>query len=282
MAPLQETRALYEAAQRGAALKLAAGQTLPAISAAHEGQQLEPEARPAMLVGRNNQSRLVGRDEELATLRQVLLDTEQSRRMKLAGQKKSATSPALESGHRVQCVLLMGDVGIGKTRLAEEIGREASRRGWTVTWTRAYIQETSIPYRMWTETLRKAMTRGLWQRQEIARRPLIYQALRTLLPELENLLPPSDPSAVSPEQEQLRLWEAMRALLATISESAPLLVVLDDLQWADSSSCELLAYLVRQLRHQPVLIVGTCRDIRASARTPVAFGIERFAARAVH
>ncbi len=269
MAPLQETRALYEAAQRGTALRLAVGPTLSATSTAHEGQSLESEARPAMLVGRSNQSRLVGRDAELTTLRQVLLDAEQSRRMKLAGQKKSATSPMLESGYRVQCVLLMGDVGIGKTRLAEELGREAARRGWTVTWTRAYIQETSIPYRMWTETLRKAMTRGLWQRQEIARRPLIYQALRALLPELENLLPPPDPSAVSPEQEQLRLWEAARALLSTISESAPLLIVLDDLQWADSSSCELLAYLVRQLRHQPVLIVGTCRDIELPPTHPL-------------
>ncbi|HLZ23938.1 MAG TPA: DUF6788 family protein, partial [Ktedonobacterales bacterium] len=228
MAPLQETRALYEAAQRGnsAALTLAAGPKLPATPAAHEGQALEPEARPAMQVGRSNQSRLVGRDTELAALRQILVDTEQARRMKLAGQKKSVSSPALESGRRVQCVLLMGDVGIGKTRLAEEIGRESSRRGWTVTWTRAYIQETSIPYRMWTETLRKAMTRGLWQRQEIARRPLTYQALRALLPELEDLLPPPDPSAVSPEQEQLRLWEAARALLSTISDSAPLMIVL--------------------------------------------------------
>lgn len=271
MAPLQETRALYEAAQRGnsAALTLAAGPKLPATSHTHDGQSLEPEARPAMQVGRSNQSRLVGRDAELAALKQILVDTEQARRMKLAGQKKSVTSPALESGRRVQCVLLMGDVGIGKTRLAEEMGREASRRGWTVTWTRAYIQETSIPYRMWTETLRKAMTRGLWQRQEIARRPLIYQALRALLPELEDLLPPPDPSAVSPEQEQLRLWEAARALLATISESAPLMIVLDDLQWADSSSCELMAYLVRQLRQQPVVIVGTCRDIELPPNHPL-------------
>src|SRR5712691_2261225 len=270
MAPLQETRALYEAAQRGnqEALSLAAHPSLTAARAEHETQTPEPEARPAMQVGRSNQSRLVGRDAELAALRQVLLDTEQSRRMKLAGQKKNASSAALESGHRVQSVLLMGDVGIGKTRLAEEMGREATRRGWTVTWTRAYIQETSIPYRMWTETLRKAMSRGLWQRQEIARRP-VYQALRALLPELEDLLPPPDSSSISPEQEQVRLWEAARALLATISESAPLLIVLDDLQWADSSSCELLAYLVRQLRHQPVLIVGTCRDIELPPAHPL-------------
>lgn len=162
MAPLQETRALYEAAQRGnsAALTLAAGPKLPATSHTHDGQSLEPEARPAM-------------------------------------------------------------------------------------------------------------TRGLWQRQEIARRPLIYQALRALLPELEDLLPPPDPSAVSPEQEQLRLWEAARALLATISESAPLMIVLDDLQWADSSSCELMAYLVRQLRQQPVVIVGTCRDIELPPNHPL-------------
>src|SRR6266851_3164775 len=270
MAPLQETRALYEAAQRGnqEALSLTAHPSLTAARAEHETQAPEPEARPAMQVGRSNQSRLVGRDQELVLLRQVLLDTEQSRRMKLAGQKKNASSAALESGHRVQSVLLMGDVGIGKTRLAEEMGREATRRGWTVTWTRAYIQETSIPYRMWTETLRKAMSRGLWQRQEIVRRP-VYQSLRALLPELEDLLPPPESSSISTEQEQVRLWEAARALLATISESAPLLIVLDDLQWADSSSCELLAYLVRQLRHQPVLIVGTCRDIELPPAHPL-------------
>ena len=47
------------------------------------------------------------------------------------------------------------------------------------------------------------------------------------------------------------------------------MIVLDDLQWADSSSCELLAYLVRQLRHQPVLIVGTCRDIELPPAHPL-------------
>ena len=272
MAPLPETCALYEAAQHGnqAALSLTASSSLPVVHEARDTQVQPPEleARPTMPVGRSNQSRLVGRDREMDNLRQLLLDTEQSRRMKLAGQKKSAAS-LLATRHRVQCVLLIGDVGIGKTRLAEEMGREAARCGWTVTWTRAYIQETSIPYRMWTETLRKAMARGLWQHQEIARRPYAYQSLRALLPELEDLLPPSDPSTVSPEQEQLRLWEAARALLATISESAPLLIVLDDLQWADSSSCELLAFLVRQLRYHPVLIAGTCRDIELAPSHPL-------------
>ena len=256
MAPLPESRALYEAAQRGAQLPLAG---VSPISMAQD--KPESEARPYMQVGRSNQSQLVGRDQELAALQQLLHTTEQAKRMKLTGQKKASALAPLEAHQQHQCVLLLGDVGIGKTRLAEEMGREARRRGWTVTWTRAYAQETSIPYRMWTETLRKAMTQGLWQRQEIVRRPLIYQALRALLPELEELLPQMELSAASPEQEQLRLWEAARSLLITISESAPLLIVLDDLQWADSSSCELLAYLVRQLRGYPILIAGTCRDI---------------------
>src|SRR5437764_643961 len=260
---------LYQATQRGAQLALAGASP---ISIAQDKPQQEPEARPYMQVGRSNQSQLVGRDQELATLQQLLHTTEQAKRMKLTGQKKaSALAPIapLEARQQHQCVLLLGDVGIGKTRLAEEMGREARRRGWTVTRTRAHAQETSIPYRMWTETLRKAMTQGLWQRQELARRPLIYQALRALLPELEDLLPQMELSAASPEQEQLRLWEAARSLLITISESAPLLIVLDDLQWADSSSCELLAYLVRQMRGHPILIAVTCRDIELPPTHPL-------------
>src|SRR5258706_4535263 len=114
------------------------------------------------------------------------------------------------------------------------------------------------------------MVQGLWQRQEIARRPLIYQSLSTLLPELNDLLPQTDIVPVTPpEQEQIRVWEATRSLLTIISESTPLYIVLDDLQWADGSSCELLSYLVRQLRGYPVMIVGTCRDIELPIEHPL-------------
>lgn len=272
IAPLPETRALYDSARRGEDAQTrhpAASLTDNLLPAQEAARAAETDLRPHMQVGRSNQSQLVGREQEVAALQELLHTTEQTRRLKLAGQKRSAAPLALDARRAPQCVLLMGDVGIGKTRLAEELGRDARRRGWTVTWTRAYAQETSIPYRMWTETLRKAMSQGLWQRQEIARRPLVYQALRALLPELEDLLPPADTTTTSPEQEQLRLWEATRALLVTISESAPLLIVLDDLQWSDSSSCELLAYLVRQLRGHPILLAGTCRDIELPQGHPL-------------
>jgi DNA-binding SARP family transcriptional activator/Tfp pilus assembly protein PilF len=279
--PLPETRALYEAARRGEN-PAAPIQTGVSSGASLLDTQL-PEAQHTVehayvQVGRSNQSSLVGREHELEILHRILLATEQARRMKLAGQKK-ATGLVLDAQRRPQCVILMGDVGIGKTRLAEETGREAKKRGWALAWTRAYAQESSIPYHMWVEALRKAMTQGLWQRQEIARRPLIYQSLYTLLPELQDLLPQEAlPPAASPEQEQLRLWDATRALLATISENTPLFIVLDDLQWADSSSCELLAYLVRQLRGQPVMIVGTCREIELPANhslRPVLVDLQR-------
>jgi DNA-binding SARP family transcriptional activator len=272
IAPLPETRALYESAQRGEepAAHARGGMSSGVSLVETQAQGAQPvDSRAYLQVGRGNQSPLVGREHELAVLRRHLLATQQMRRTKLVGQKK-ASNLSLDAQRPIQCLMLMGDVGIGKTRLAEETGREAKQRGWTIAWSRAYAQESSIPYRAWVEVLRKAMTHGLWQRQEIARRPLTYQALEVLLPELHDLLPQIAPSSSAPpEQEQLRLWEAARALLTTISENTPLFIVLDDLQWADSSSCELLAYLVRQLRGQPVMIVGTCREIELPANHPL-------------
>ncbi|HEY0755531.1 MAG TPA: DUF6788 family protein, partial [Ktedonobacteraceae bacterium] len=225
-----------------------------------------------MYIGRTQQSPLVGRDEEMARLQHLLDITQQARNLKLAGQKRSAllTPMDINTPRRQQCVMLMGDVGMGKTRLAEEAAREAKRRNWAVAWSRAYTQESSVPYRLWTETLRKAMSQGLWQRQEVTKRPLIYQPLRSLLPELADLLPPAlQQMPSSPEQEQLRLWESTRALLNTICENTTLLIVLDDLQWADASSCELLTYLVRQMRGMPLMFLCTCRDIELPNNHPL-------------
>lgn len=222
---------------------------------------LAPQAH--MHIGRTQQGPLVGREKEMTRLNELLLIAESTRRQRLAGERRSSMLMPLElnAPRLPQCVLLVGEVGIGKTRLAEEVAREAKRRNWAVAWCRSYTQESSVPYRLWTETLRKAMSQGLWQRGEVTRRPLIYQPLRSLLPELQELLPPNlHTLPPPPEQEQLRLWEATSALLSTICESTTLLVVLDDIQWADSSSCEMLTYLVRQMRGQPIMFLCTCRD----------------------
>ena len=157
-------------------------------------------------------------------MNQLLLAGEQGTRT-----RKKATSLPLDTQRRLQCILLVGEAGIGKTRLAEELSQGALKRGWAVAWSRVYAQESSVPYRQWTEVLRSAMAHGLWQQQEISKHPLTYQPLSTLLPELHDLFPGVEfPTPLSPEQEQLRLWETTLKLLYAISERTPLLLVLDD------------------------------------------------------
>ncbi len=271
--PLPETRSLYEAVRSSAT----APTTGTDVSRPRPGSNTPSNTSPtstneptSIQIGRTHQSPLVGRSQELDVLHNLLAKTEHAAKFKLAGQKKLASSLALDTQRTPQCVLLMGEVGIGKTRLAEEVGREARKRGWLVAWSRVYAQEGGIPYRLWIEVLRKALTNGMLQRQEISKRPLVYQPLNALLPELHNLLPQVEvPASMPPEQEQLRLWEAARELLTNVAEGTPLLIVLDDLQWSDGSSCELLAYLARRIYGHPIIIVGTCRENELPANHPL-------------
>ena len=276
VAPKAETRALYEAVQQGDThVTLPFPQIPPQLrpaaevaSAAERDVSITPRQGYKVQIGRSHQTPLIGRDQELETMYQVLLASEQGTRAH-AGHKK-VFSPSLDTQHHPQCLLLVGEAGIGKTRLAEELSQEALKRGWAVAWSRVYAQESSVPYRQWTEVLRNALAHGLWQRQEITKQRLVYQSLSTLLPELHDLFPEVVyPSPQSPEQEQLRLWEATLKLLSTISERTPLLLVLDDFHWADASSSELFAYLVRRMHGHSIVMVGTYRDNELPASNPL-------------
>ncbi|GCE23470.1 DUF6788 family protein [Dictyobacter kobayashii] len=209
IAPLPDTRKLYDDLRRGRN-EARANEAAVAENAKREANNSSNPGvvveTPAVQIGRSHQSPLVGRQQELERLHELLATTEQTARFRLGAQRRS-TVATLDPNRRPQCVLLMGDVGIGKTRLAEELGREAKKRSWAVAWSRVYAQEGTIPYRLWTEVLRKAMDQGVWQRQEVKRRPLVFQPLGTLLPEINELLSTVNfPSSLSPEQEQLRLW----------------------------------------------------------------------------
>ncbi len=208
---------------------------------------------------RPHQGALIGRDSELGLMQKMLYDVGN-----LAGRRNTHYPPGmipLDTQRRPQFLFLMGDSGIGKTRLAEEVSREGQQRGWAVIWSRLYEQEGGIPYRAWTEALRKLlnMSSSLLSPENV-------QPLATLLPELAEVVPyvlrgkvvPS--YALTPEQERQRLWDAIVNLLKEMSDSTPLLLVLDDIQWADSSSHDLLGYLVRHLYGYPIMFVSTCRD----------------------
>ena len=201
-------------------------------------------------VGRSNQSPLVGREAEREKLRQLLVVAAGGS----TAHSRSGASPALVL-QRLQprCAILMGEAGIGKTRLAEETAREALQNGWAVVLSHAYAQESGIPYRQWSELVRDLIAQGLWDAAD-AGQAQVYTPLLALLPELR------EQWGDVKEPDQARLREAVYELLAAISAQTPLLIVLDDMQWADGSSCELFGYVARRLSNRPVALLGTCRE----------------------
>lgn len=275
IAPLPETRLLYEAIQHGDTRLDNAPPFRPLLaSAATLASQRNGAAAPRTpsraQIGRSHQHPLIGRESELEALHAALQGVNQGAISKRSGATGAINRPLQGTGRVTQCLLLVGEAGIGKTRLAEELSHAAQNAGWAVAWSRVYSQESSVPYRQWTEVLRNAMAHGLWQRQEIAKNRAVYQPLCSLLPELQDLFGKNaTPAPLSPEQEQLRLWEAALYLLSAISERTPLLIVLDDFHWADASSCDLFAYLVRRLRGRPIVMIGTYRDNELPSSHPL-------------
>jgi predicted ATPase len=286
--PSVETRAVYEAVLRGAVTGV---DEADVVWKARQ-QPMEDEGRVDSIqqevqIGRSNQSPLVGRQHELLMLHQLLISTEEFRSVRPGGQQKTISIAAtpLETRHP-QCITLVGEGGIGKTRLAEEATREAQRRGWAVIWSYIYAQESGIPYRLWTEALRRMIIQGFWQEQDLAQRPHMLELLGALLPEVHELM---DWKRISEEAgghnlgrgkgpdtpgfygyaEQVLLWEAVYELLATISARMPLMIVLDDVHWADTSSCELLGYLARRLHGQPIVLLMTCRENELTSKHPL-------------
>lgn len=279
--PLPETTRIFEAIRAGNIkdvlehMPFSPQKAQPTKENTAESPHLETPQPTLGHIGRSHQSPFIGRTEELSTMRNIL------HALEYASEQTNitlTTMPSLPFGtaNASSFLLLKGETGIGKTRLAEELSREAIQRGWSVAWSRCYEQESDIPYHLWIEVLRKAMlaTYGshILQLHHNATSTTLnatfgsrtIQHLSTLLPELQQVLPEDAmPHLVLTAQEQLLLWEATRSFLSTLSLKSPLLIVLDDIQWADGSSLELLAYLTRRLHAQPgqrILLLGTCRD----------------------
>jgi tetratricopeptide (TPR) repeat protein len=250
-------------------------QTSPSI-AANPTVRKAARKKQDMQIGRSNQSPLVGREHELRLLQLVLTSTERSLPASSRGQKNAARSAvqALETPHP-QCIVLMGEGGIGKTRLAEEAAREAQRRGWAVIWSYIYAQESGIPYRLWTEALRRMIIQDLWQEQDLHLHPHMYEPLKSLLPEIDeriswkNRKAESDTHGFYGYAEQALLWEVVYELLTKISTGTPLMIVLDDVQWADTSSIELSGYLARRLQNHPIVLLMTCRENELVSNHPL-------------
>ncbi len=166
------------------------------------------------------------------------------------------------SGH-AHVVLLAGDPGIGKTRLMEEVAAQTSARGAIVLRGGASEAEGMPPYLPFLEALGSYIREAppdLLRAQVEASAPTLV----AILPELITRLgAPAASYSLPPEQARLRLYEAVGEFLANISARRPLVLLLDDLQWADASSLDLLCYVVRRQAGARLLVLGSYREDEA-------------------
>ena len=177
-------------------------------------------------------------------------------------------------------VFLHGEAGIGKTRLARELDVYAHLHGMQVLYGRCpglFRMDGVPPYVLWREVIRDYLDNC--NLEQLYRVIGFYPAeVAKLVPELSQKLkaiPQSFP--ISPEQEQNRLFEAVSQLITNISKEAPLLIVLDDLQWTDPSSLLLLHYLARGMQKTPLMLLGAYRSTDVDAKhplTPVLDGVK--------
>ena len=204
------------------------------------------------MLGPSRPTPIVGRERELVTLLQSL---------EAAGQGQGGV------------VLVAGEPGIGKTRLLAEFGARARRQGWRVLSGCASETEGVPPYLPFTEALRDyARSCPLDDLPEqlgasASDVALLVPALRERLPDL----PAAAPSA--PEYERYRLFESVSDLLlriATRAETRGLLLMLDDLQWADAPSLLLLLHLALRSREAPLLLAGAYRATDLARAHPLA------------
>ncbi len=164
-----------------------------------------------------------------------------------------------------QLVVLRGEVGIGKTRLARKFLAWASEQGAELLQAGAFESGSHLPFQPLVDALR------LWLESENSPKDLLeevwWSSLSQLLPELRQRNPgsPTTPKArhhLEAEVTQSQLFEPFVQLTLALAKRAPLVLFMDDLQWADSATLDLLQYAIRRWRDSaaPVLLLASSRS----------------------
>ncbi len=167
-------------------------------------------------------------------------------------------------------VLILGEAGVGKTRLGEEFARWAQEHeGALALCGRCYELENPMPMHLWVEVLRQGLSH--LQSEFLTGVPSAWLAeLSELVPELTRVTGELSPVTLPPEHRQYRIFETLYRIISALARRHVLLVVfLDDLQWADDSSLDFLCYLIERVASEPVLIIGAARSEELSP------GVER-------
>jgi DNA-binding SARP family transcriptional activator len=151
-------------------------------------------------------------------------------------------------------VLVTGEPGIGKTRLAHELGRRVRAEGHVVASARAYEAAGRLPWGPVVDLLRSKALRSYIDTLDTAWRT----ELARLLPELLDASSPSGRSRSGDLAQRQRLFDAVSR--AIVVADGPRLLIIDDLQWCDAETIELVGFVVRSARTAPILFVGTVRS----------------------
>ena len=173
-------------------------------------------------------------------------------------------------GGRGRLVVVGGEPGIGKSRLAEELAGEATNNRGRVLWGRCWEAGGAPPYWPWVQAIRSYVRES---DPEQLRRELGVRAAEVadVVPDIRELLPDLGASQAidDPRSARFRLFDAIAAFLTSASRTKPIVLVIDDLHWADEGSLRLLEFVARELAGARLLLIGTYRDVELSRRHPL-------------
>jgi DNA-binding winged helix-turn-helix (wHTH) protein/tetratricopeptide (TPR) repeat protein len=224
------------------------------VSSQHSGvssqkSQPAPSLQPPASSSKSVASSFVGREQEMAELRKNLEDA-------LSG--------------RGRLVLLTGEPGIGKTRTAEELANDARLRNAQVLIGKCYEGEGAPPFWPWVQ-----ITRAYLSAHDDATMQAAMgagaAAIAEVLPDVQARLPhlPTPPPLAS-EHARFRFFDSFISFLKHAATAHPLVLILDDLQWADTPSLLLFQFLARELSDTHIFLIGTYRDIEFGPTYPFA------------
>lgn len=167
-------------------------------------------------------------------------------------------------------VLLAGEPGIGKTRMAQELALVAERCGATVLWGHCPEEAGAPPYWPWVQVIRAAL-RAADPRALLREVGSGASDICDIVPEIRDLLPELEPSVRLEDaaQARFRMFESIRQLLNSLGERQTTMLVLDDLHWADAPSLRLLEFLAPEIADARLLLVGTYRPTELSRQHPL-------------
>ena len=227
----------------------AVGEALAAIAASSSAMATRVAPQDSKSLARLAVDVFVGRTEEITALRARL-------------------NEAASGCGRL--VMVVGEPGGGKTRLTEQAATYARLLGSRVLIGRCYEGEGAPAFWPWIQIIRNYVE----ECEKVSLASVMGPGapdIAQVVPEVRERLPnlPAAPS-LEPEQARFRLFDSITTFLKSAAKAQALVLILDDLHWADRPSLLLLEFLARELKDTRLLVIGTYRDVELSRQHPLA------------